>query len=67
MGKIRKLYLYKIILQQVLTFMLRVKNNIISSALQEKFPLTQYNYSTEFSKNNYKKPQLNLRITQSTV
>ena len=64
MGKIRKLNLYKVILQQVLTFTLRVKNDTIPSDLQEKFPLRQNNYPTDFSKNNYKEPKLNLRMTQ---
>ena len=63
MGKIRKFNLYKIILQQVLTFTLRVKNDTIPSAFQEKFPLRQHNYyPTDFSKNSYKEAKLNLKI-----
>ena len=49
-----------------LTFTFRVKNTI-PSALQEKFPLRQHNYLTGVSKNNYKKPKLNLRITQFAI
>lgn len=41
--------------------MFRVKNNSIPLALQEKFPFIQYNYPTNFSKNNFKEPKLNLR------
>ena len=67
MWKIRKLNLYKIILRQFLTFTLRVKNNTIPSTLQVKFPLRQYNYPTGFSKNKFKEPKLNLRITQSAM
>ena len=67
MWKIRKLNLYKIILRQFLTFTLRVKNNTIPSTLQVKFTLRQYNYPTDFIKNKYKEPKLNLRITQSAM
>ena len=52
------LNLYEIIIQ-VLNFMFRVKNNTIPLALQEKFPLIQHNYPTNFSKSNYKEPKLN--------
>lgn len=41
--------------------MFQVKNNIIPSALQEKFLSIQHNYPTHFSQNNYKEPKLNLR------
>ena len=41
--------------------MFQVKNNVIPSALQEKFPSIQHNYPTHFSQNNYKEPKLNLR------
>ena len=39
MGEIRKPSLYKIVLQQVLTFTFRLKNNTIPSALQKKVPI----------------------------
>ena len=52
---------------QVPNFKLRIKSNTIPSALQEKFPLLQRNYPTNFSKNNYKDPKLNLRTTKFAI
>ena len=66
MGKIGILNLYKINIQ-ILNFMFQVKNNTMPSALLEKFPLTQDNYPTNFSKNNFKEPKLNLSITKFAI
>ena len=41
--------------------------NCILLALQEKFPLIQHIYSTNFSKNNFKEPRLNLMITKLPI
>ena len=47
--------------------MFQVKNNTITSALKKRFQLMQHNYPTNFSKNNFKQPKLNLKITKFTI
>ena len=47
--------------------MFQVKNNTITSALKKRFQLMQHNYPTSFSKNNFKQPKLNLKITKFTI
>ena len=53
-------------LYQILN-MFQVKTNSIPETLQNKFKITEHNYSTRYSEYNFKEPNILLRVTKFAI
>ena len=61
------LNIYKLNLYQILNIMFRVKTNSIPETLQNKFKVIEHNYSTRYSKQNFKEPNIFFRVTKFAI
>ena len=67
MKHLNILNIYKLNLYQILNIMFRVKTNSIPENLQNKFKIIKHNYSTRYSKYNFKEPNILFRVTKFAI
>ena len=61
------LNIYKLNLYQILNIMFQVKTNTIPETLQNKFKVIEHNYSTRYSEQNFKEPNIFFRVTKFAI